>query len=179
MRLLLHVCCGPCALFPLEDLRGRGFEVTCFYYNPNIHPYREYEARRAAAEEAARSFALPFQAPEYRPAEYFRMVAFREEERCRFCYYLRLERTAAVAREEGFPAFSTTLLVSPWQRHELIRELGEAVAKAQGVEFFYHDWRPGFSEGRRRARELGLYRQQYCGCIFSEEERFGGGKKSG
>lgn len=111
-------------------------------------------------------------AAEYPLEDYFRQVVYREGERCRFCYALRLRQTARVAKKGNFGAFSTTLLVSPFQRHDLIREAGEAAAAEVGLPFHYEDFRPDFRDGVRRSRELGMYRQQYCGCVFSERERF-------
>lgn len=180
MKVLLHVCCGPCALYPVQDLRRRGYPVTGFFANPNIHPYQEYFKRREAAREVARQLELPLCFEEdYRPEVYFREVVFREAERCRFCYLLRLKEAAKRAREEGFEGFTTTLLVSPWQKHELIQEAGEEAAQEFKVPFLYFDWRSGYREGRRKAREMGLYSQQYCGCLFSERERYAEVRKNG
>lgn len=173
LRVLLHVCCGPCAIYPLKELRGEGHAVHGFFFNPNIHPYTEYRRRRETLAAYAESENWPLILPrEYPVEEYFRLVAFRESERCRFCYYLRLRQTAGAAKRGGFDAFTTTLLVSPFQKHDLLREVGEAVAAEYGVPFFYRDFRAGFREGVARSKELGMYRQQYCGCVFSEKERF-------
>lgn len=173
MKLLMHVCCGPCAVYPLKTLRSEGHEVHGYFFNPNIHPYTEYNRRRETLAAFAESEAWPVvYAREYPVEEYFRMVAYRELERCRFCYLLRLRRAAGVAKRGGFDAFTTTLLVSPFQKHEIVREVGEAVASAYGVDFFYRDFRAGFKEGVQRSKELGMYRQQYCGCVFSEKERY-------
>jgi predicted adenine nucleotide alpha hydrolase (AANH) superfamily ATPase len=180
VKVLLHICCGPCAIFPVLDLRAQGHDVAGFFCNPNIHPYQEYQLRRESAEEMSRQLKLPLLMEEsYYPEAYFREVAFREGERCRFCYYLRLRETAALAKEKGFDGFTTTLLVSPWQNLDVIRQIGEQVGRDQGVSFFFCDWRPGYREGRQRAREMGLYSQKYCGCIFSERERFQKVKKNG
>lgn len=171
-RLLLHVCCGPCAIFPLSRLREQGLVPSGYFFNPNIHPYSEYLRRKDALAEFARREDWPvIFAAEYPLDEYFRRVVCREGERCRFCYALRVRQAARMARDGGFASFSTTLLVSPFQKHELIREAGEAAATEYGIPFHYEDFRPGFRGGVIRSRELGLYRQQYCGCIFSEKER--------
>jgi predicted adenine nucleotide alpha hydrolase (AANH) superfamily ATPase len=178
MKILLHICCGPCGIYPVEDLLKQGHEVTAYYYNPNIHPYQEYKRRMEGAEEMARQLKIPLVvAAEYHPEFYFREVSFKEKERCSLCYLLRLQETAARAKDEGYDRFTTTLLVSPWQNQDLLRQVGERVAEEQGVPFLYIDWRKGFSEGRRQAKEMGLYRQQYCGCLYSEQERYEGVKK--
>lgn len=175
MRILLHVCCGPCALYPVSDLRTQGHEVTAYFYNPNVHPYREYKQRQTAVVEMSRQLGLPLIMEEnYFPERYFREIVFREDKRCWFCYHLRLREVAAFAKEKGFEGFTTTLLVSPWQKHELIRETGDQMARDEGVPFLYFDWRSGYQESRCRAKEMGLYSQQYCGCLFSERERFRG-----
>ncbi|MBI5015274.1 MAG: epoxyqueuosine reductase QueH [Deltaproteobacteria bacterium] len=173
MKLLLHTCCGPCAIVPLRGFRAEGAEVFGFFGNPNIHPFTEWERRRdalGALAEAEGLRLLPDAA--YDPLEWLRAVAFREGERCRICYHVRLRHTAHLARRGRFGAFSTTLLYSKFQRHELIREIGEAVASEIGVRFLYRDWRVGWDEGVQASRALGLYRQQYCGCLLSEQERF-------
>jgi predicted adenine nucleotide alpha hydrolase (AANH) superfamily ATPase len=96
-----------------------------------------------------------------------------EGDRCGDCFRMRLEKTAAVAKEEGFDSFTTTLLISPYQKHELLKEMGEQIAEEQGIEFHYEDFRPGFRESHRLSRELDIYHQKYCGCIYSEWERYG------
>ncbi len=173
MRILLHTCCGPCTIFPLKYLRASDFEVTGYFYNPNIHPYTEWRKRRDALAEFARAHELPVIYDEsYELEEFLRQIAYREGSRCRVCYHLRLKRAASVARKGKYDYFSTTLLVSPFQKHDLIREIGEAVAGECDIPFFYSDFRPGFKEATILSKELGMYRQQYCGCIYSEKERF-------
>ncbi|MEJ5329352.1 MAG: epoxyqueuosine reductase QueH [Desulfobaccales bacterium] len=173
MKLLLHICCGPCAVYPVGVLREGGHEVRGFFFNPNIHPYQEFARRVAAVEEFARHAGLPvIWNRGYDLEGWLRMVAFREGERCRLCYYLRLRQAARVARGGKFEAFTTTLLYSKYQRHELIRELGEQVAREVGLPFYYQDFREGWAAGVEESRALGLYRQAYCGCIFSERDRF-------
>ncbi len=173
MKLLMHVCCGPCALYPLQVLREEGYEVHGYFFNPNIHPFSEYTRRLHTLKTYAEGEAWPvIYAREYPVEEYFRLVAYRETERCRFCYLLRLERAAEAAKRGGFDAFTTTLLVSPFQKHDMIREVGEAAAGKYGITFLYRDFRAGFKEGVKRSKELGMYRQQYCGCVYSERERY-------
>ena len=173
MRVLLHICCAPCTIFPLTALRGEGHEVGGFFYNPNIHPYSEYEKRLDTLRGYAAETALDVIISEGYPIElFFRGVSFREEERCGSCYRLRLEQTAAAAGERGFDAFSTTLLYSKYQKHDLIREAAEEVSLKTGVLFLYRDFRQGWQQGVDVSREMNMYRQKYCGCIYSERERF-------
>jgi hypothetical protein len=173
MNILMHVCCGPCLMYPLKRLTEKGHKLTGFWYNPNIHPYTEYQNRLEAVRylEWARVFPMIYE-NSYDLVEYLKVVLPHLDDRCRFCYQLRLARTASVTKEKGFEAFSTTLLVSPTQKHELINEIGEELAKKYDIKFFYADLRPGYYEGKGMAKELNLYRQKYCGCIFSEKERY-------
>ncbi|MBU1726695.1 MAG: epoxyqueuosine reductase QueH [Candidatus Omnitrophica bacterium] len=172
MKLLLHVCCAPCLIYPLEVLRSKGFEVVGLFYNPNIHPVAEYKTRRIAVENYSRQLGLEFSYPDYEPHDFFRAVNMKEEKlkRCSICWLQRLAMTARLAREMGFTHFSTTLLVSPYQDQGLLKKIGEDTAKAEGVVFFYEDFRPGFREAHNQARSKGIYCQKYCGCIYSELE---------
>jgi len=173
MRILLHTCCGPCALYPLRTLRTAGHDVTGFFYNHNIHPYQEYIRRRDAVLRMAELEELPLiMRDEYDLEEFLANVAAQPDRRCGYCYASRLRATAETAATEGFDAFSASLLYSRYQRHEEIRELGEQIGQEMGVAFHYQDFRPGWQEGIRLSKELGLYRQQYCGCIYSEKERY-------
>ncbi len=173
MRLLLHICCAPCTIYPLNILRGQKIEVHGLFYNPNIHPYSEYEKRKDALRKYAGEAGLEVIFPHGYPMEDFlRMVAFRENERCRDCYYSRLKYTASVAQSEGFDCFSTTLLYSKYQKHEIIRQIGERLAEEHGIEFHYQDFREGWREGIEISKRLNMYRQKYCGCIYSEKDRF-------
>lgn len=173
MKLLLHCCCGPCALGSLPQFIAAGYEPFGWYWNPNIHPYQEHKARRLSFEELFRFKGLPYEASSDYPLEkWLAAVAAAPEKRCRHCYELRLEAAAVKARELGYPCFSTTLLISPYQNHELLRRLGEEYAVRYGVGFAYLDLRPGFRAGQEAAREAGLYMQKYCGCIYSEKERY-------
>ena len=173
-QILLHCCCGPCATYTVNRLREEGFQVTAFWYNPNVHPFTEHRSRLEAMRTLAQAMELPLIVAEgYEMIDYFRSVVGHEGERCGDCFRLRLSKTAEVACEKGFSAFTTTLLISPYQKHELLRAVGETVAKEQGVEFHYEDFRTGFRESHRLSRELNLYRQKYCGCVYSEWERYG------
>ena len=172
--VLLHVCCGPCAIYVVKSLRDKGLEVTAFWYNPNIHPFREHQLRLDAMKILAQSINLSLTvAEDYDMLRYFQAVVGHESNRCPDCYRLRMEKTAQVAKERRFDAFTTTLLISPYQKHDLIKELGEKLGNGKGVRFYYDDFRSGFREGHRLSKELGLYHQGYCGCIYSEWERYG------
>lgn len=174
-RILLHICCGPCAAYTIERLREEEFQVTGFWYNPNIHPWLEHEQRRESVERYAQVVDLSVVVyPDYEMILFLREVVGQEQfgQRCQICYQLRLRRTAQIAAQEGFDAFSTTLLISPHQDQEAIRRVGEEVGKTEGVAFYFEDFRQGWSQGRHRARQHDLYRQQYCGCIYSEWERY-------
>jgi len=178
MKLLLHICCGPCALYPVKELLVKKFDkITGFFYNPNIHPPSEYKRRKDALISANSGIEIVY--PEYKMEEYFTAVFSNTwannhspmQDRCPACWKLRLEKTVDFARTNGFDAFTTTLLVSPYQDHEKIKEIGEKISGESGVEFYYQDFRPGFREGQELAKKESLYRQKYCGCVFSELER--------
>jgi hypothetical protein len=172
--LLLHACCGPCASYSVEHLRYEGYQVTALWYNPNIHPFQEHQRRLEAMQRLAQAIDLPLLIPQgYELIRYLRAIVGHEAERCRYCFRLRFAKTAEIARQNAFATFTTTLLISPHQKHELLRQVGEEVAAETGVSFLYQDLRPGFSQSRRLSKEHDLYRQQYCGCIYSEWERFG------
>jgi predicted adenine nucleotide alpha hydrolase (AANH) superfamily ATPase len=173
VRILLHICCAPCTIYPLRVLREEGGTVSGTFVNPNIHPYQEYRKRRETLEMyAAREELSIIWEEDYPMEEFLRQVAFREEERCRYCYTLRLTQAAQIARSGRFDAFTTTLLYSRFQKHDLIRSIAGSVAVQQGIPFLYRDFREGWSEGVRISKEIGMYRQSYCGCIYSEKKRF-------
>lgn len=173
MKILMHICCAPCSVMCITDLRTAGHDITGFWYNPNIHPFTEYELRKNALKEYATSISLPMiWRDEYGLRKFVALVSDHLDERCPSCYRERLRETAKVAKTEGFDAFTTTLLISPYQKHEVLREVADAIAFEIGIPFHYVDFRPAFREGQKIARTLPLYMQKYCGCIFSEEERY-------
>ena len=173
MKTLLHICCAPCANQCIEVLRGEGVELTGFWYNPNIHPFTEYRSRRNCLREYAQTIGLPLlEHDRYELRPFVREVAADIASRCVKCYEMRLFETARTAAEEGFDSFTSSLFISPYQKHELMREAAERAAEEYGMQFLYRDFRPYFRAGQERARELGFYMQKYCGCIFSEEERY-------
>ncbi len=172
-RVLLHTCCAPCSLSCIDPLRSEGIEPVAFWYNPNVHPWKEYEARRNCLLEYAPTINMEVLVQEdYGLLEFVQHVANDIPGRCTYCYETRLEATARFAKEHGFTHFTSTLLASLYQNHEKIAAAGERFAKEYGVEFLYRDFRPNFRAGNQRARELGFYMQKYCGCIFSEEDRY-------
>ncbi|MBI4266998.1 MAG: epoxyqueuosine reductase QueH [Chloroflexi bacterium] len=171
--VLIHACCAHCAAFTFSHWRQQGYEASAFWYNPNIHPFTEHQARLEAMKRLAEEIKLPVIVNEaYDMVEYFRRVAGNESERCRHCFNLRLTKTAEFARRAGFSAFTTTLLISPHQKHDQLREIGNRIAGQTGLEFLYADLRKRYSDSRHLTKPLNLYRQQYCGCLYSEWERY-------
>ena len=170
----MHTCCAPCSVYCIDELRGEGIEPTVYWFNPNIHPYMEYKARRDCLKEYTKSINVNAIFEENYGLEEFCKNAIKDlSSRCKnYCYPVRLEQTAKYAKENGYEAFTTTLLVSPYQNHEALIEVANMMAKKYDIEFLYRDFRIGFMEGQNKARELGLYMQKYCGCIFSEEMRY-------
>ena len=178
MKTLLHICCAPCANQCIDVLRTDGFDVTGFWYNPNIHPFTEYRSRRNCLREYAQTIGLPLlERDEYALRPFVRAVADDIAGRCVKCYEMRLRQTAKTAAEQGFDAFTSSLFISLYQNHELMRQVAEQAAADFGVRFFYQDFRPMFREGQEFARAHGFYMQKYCGCVFSEEERYLKAKK--
>lgn len=176
-RVLLHVCCGPCSIAPVLRLREEGFEVTGYFMNPNIHPLAEYLRRREAMEQCAARLELPmiWQDDAWDLTRWLRDVAGTcdvGEPRCRYCYSTRLEAAHRTAGEGGFALFTSSLLYSRYQRHETIVDIAEAVATSGEPAFLYRDFRSGWQEGIDISKEWGLYRQPYCGCVYSEAERY-------
>ncbi|MDT8442218.1 MAG: epoxyqueuosine reductase QueH [Desulfuromonadales bacterium] len=173
MNILLHICCANCAIYPLGVLREAGHQITGYFYNHNIHPYQEYRKRLEAVREYAAGSDLPMVYNDvYQLEDFLAQVAQEPTSRCAYCYQSRLKQVAAYAAEHGFDGFSSSLLYSRYQNHELIAELGFELGRHYGLQFVYADFRSGWQEGIRRSKELGLYRQQYCGCIYSEKERY-------
>ena len=174
MKLLLHTCCAPCSVYCIDTLRKEDIEPTVYWFNPNIHPYMEYKARRDCLKEYTKNIHVEAIFEEnYGLDDFCRNVINNLQTRCKeYCYPVRLEQTAKYAKENGYTHFSTTLLVSPYQNHEALIEVANQMAKKYNIEFLYRDFRVGFREGQAKARELGLYMQKYCGCIFSEEDRY-------
>lgn len=173
MKTLLHICCAPCSIVCIDTLRQEGIEPTGFWYNPNIHPMAEYKMRKNTLVEYAKSIGLKLEIEnEYGLRRFIEGVYPEFDRRCAFCYALRFDETARYAVEHGFDQFTSTLFVSPYQNHELMRETAERAAAKYGVGYLHRDFSPRFREGQDKARALGLYMQKHCGCIFSEEDRY-------
>jgi predicted adenine nucleotide alpha hydrolase (AANH) superfamily ATPase len=173
MKLLLHTCCGPCSIYPVHVLQEKKYDIMGYFFRSNIHPYTECLKRQETLTGYAQSIGIKLIVQEdYDLEGFLQNVVFREKDRCRFCYHARLQATALLAKRGKFDLFSTTLLYSRFQNHEAIRDTGEAVGKTVGVPFYYHDFREGWKEGIEASKRLGMYRQSYCGCIYSEKERY-------
>jgi len=173
MKILLHICCANCAIYPVETLSGEGHTLTALFFNHNIHPYREYVLRRDTARDYADRRGLPvLWRDEYRLDDFLAATAADPTKRCAYCYRSRLRETARTAAEGEYDAFTTSLLYSRYQNHDMIREIGEELAAEYGIPFLYRDFRSGWNEGIRISKEMQLYRQQYCGCIYSERDRY-------
>jgi len=173
MKILLHTCCAPCAIVPIKLLQQADFEVMGYYYAHNIHPYTECLKRRETLEGYADAIGLRVITSEgYEMENFLRNVAFREKDRCTYCYHARLRATALMAKRGKFDYFTSSLLYSKYQKHEEIQSIGESVGKDVGIPFYYQDFRIGWKEGIETSKRLKMYRQSYCGCIYSEKERY-------
>lgn len=172
MSLLLHCCCGPCAMYPVKNLLDNNFDTTLFWFNPNIHPEFEWNRRLENLKKVSEHYQLELNIQEGFMQDYWLSKEYLNtyKSRCEMCYDIRLEEVAKFASANGFDSFSTSLLVSPYQQHDTIARIAEEKGNKYGVRFKYFDFRPGFREGQNMAREIGLYRQKYCGCIYSLEE---------
>jgi epoxyqueuosine reductase len=173
MNIIFHICCAPCSIYPLSRLREEGFSVQGYFYNPNIHPYLEYRKRMSTVQEFSDRAGLPVSYRDgYDLDEFLVRVAGRGPGRCEQCYRMRLDAAAAETSRRGLGLFTTSLLYSKYQNHDLIRSVATEMAREHRVELFYEDFRKGWREGIVKSKAMGLYRQQYCGCIYSERERY-------
>ncbi len=186
-KLLMHACCAPCFVYIEEDLRKNGLlienekyekmEYTACFYNPNIHPKVEYERRKNAFIEFCQNQECDYVVlDEYNLNDYVKYVVEnvgkdkKYQSRCEYCYYMRLKRVFEYAKENNFDVVSTTLTISPYQNHKLIQKVGEKLSKEFGIQFIYVDYREHFRQGQRMAHEYGIYKQKYCGCVFSFDD---------
>jgi predicted adenine nucleotide alpha hydrolase (AANH) superfamily ATPase len=173
VKIFFHICCAPCAIYPYSRLREEGLEPTGFFYNPNIHPYTEYKKRLDTVKELSLRVGLDVLYRDgYDLDEFLSRVAGRGKGRCEQCYRMRLDAAGAAAREKEIGLFTTSLLYSKYQQHDLIKGIARETAADQGIEFYYEDFRHGWREGIMESKAMGLYRQQYCGCIYSERDRY-------
>ncbi len=171
MKVLMHMCCAPCAVYPVSVLKEKGIELDGLYYNPNIHPHEEFIKREESVEKLAtqEGFMVHY-LPDFEE-DLWKAIADKDSHRCNMCYDMRLKKAFEFAKEKGYDAVTTSLLVSPYQQHELIIEIAEKYAKKYDIPFYYEDFRIGFREGQKKAKEFGLYCQRYCGCVLSLKER--------
>ncbi|NMA65191.1 MAG: epoxyqueuosine reductase QueH [Clostridiaceae bacterium] len=172
MKLLLHICCAPCAVAIIDKLKKvQDIDLGGFFYNPNIHPEEEYKKRKEAVKIMAGDFDIPVTYQDENGLAYWKNNLNREKElRCRICYSKRIDKIAKEAKERGFDAFTTSLLISPYQDHELIRTIAEEAAKKHGLLFYYEDFRELFYKGKNISRGKGYYMQKFCGCMYSYSE---------
>jgi len=173
MRLLLHTCCAPCAIYPMKQAKEKNLDIAGFFYNPNIHPEAEYKKRQKESTDFFTSEGAEVITCETKAEDFFgRVPAGRPAvERCPRCWRMRLEKTHAFAVQNGFDAFSTTLLGSPYQDHQTLIKICNELAEDSTVRFYYEDFRIGFKDAHRIAKDKGIYCQNYCGCVFSLMEK--------
>lgn len=173
MKILVHICCAPCAVYPFRKLKHDFEEVMGFWYNPNIHPFLEYQRRLEAVRVLAKKEEVRvIYQDEYDIKEFLRQVVYRESQRCVFCYHERLEKTAIFAHRGEFDYFSSTLFLSPHQDQELLKTVMETVGKKHRIKPYLERIEGGWQKGIELSKKMKLYRQGYCGCIYSEEERY-------
>ena len=175
-KVLLHICCAPDATHSVNFLRQEGYEVTGFFYNPCIHPTEEYKKRKTEIVRLAAEMNLSLVEDNYAPDHWFDLTQGHETDpecgkRCEICYRMRLEETAKTAAANGFTSFTTTLTISPHKKAELINTLGEEAGKVQDVQFLSLNLKKqdGFKKSLELSKKHNLYRQHYCGCIYSLE----------
>lgn len=174
-KLLLHTCCAPCVLKCTEILQENNIDFVLYWFNPNIHPWTEYNSRKTNLIKFAKEQNIDYIVNDnYGLREFILKISpdFEFKKRCVECYKIRLENTVLYAKEYNYEYFSTSLLISPYQDHEFIKKTCEDLSQKYNIKFFYYDFRPYFREGQQIAREKNIYMQKYCGCIFSEEERY-------
>lgn len=171
MKILIHQCCGPCSFYPFEILLKNQFEVTAFFYNPNIHPYTEFLQRLENAKAVNRLMKIKgYYYKFYNIMSFLKYLPINN--RCFHCYDIRLKLTAAFANKNRFDFFTTTLLYSKYQQHDTIKEIAQKYSHMYNVGFHYYDFREGWKKGIEEAQNNNIYMQKYCGCILSEEERY-------
>lgn len=171
-RIMLHICCAPCATAVVEKLREDDFDVQGFFYNPSIHPWKEFQRRLNTLETWASECNLPVDFFREYPLEDNVRLLLEAENRCLSCFLDRMKMTASEAAGSGFDCFTTTLTVSPYQNQELIKRAAMEAAENFGVEYLHFDFRDLYKRSIELSREAGLYRQPYCGCVFSERDRY-------
>lgn len=173
MKLLMHICCSNCSIYPLETFLCKGIDIKGIWYNPNIHPYLEYSSRLESLKKLHKIWNLDIEyIDDYSLDDFLRAVVNQGDNRCSVCYSMRLDKTAETAKRMNFDSFTTSLLASPYQKFDIILKTGQEAAKKHGIRFYSEDFRKGWNISGELSRELGLYRQKYCGCIYSEMEKY-------
>lgn len=172
-KLLLHVCCGPCSTHCIEELK-ENYDITLYYFNPNTHPYYEYDKRKVAAETVAKKTNLELIEGHYEPQAWMNEVVGLEDTpeggpRCKICFEIRLDESAKYAKDNGFDCFTTTLSISPHKDSKIINEIGKELAKSHDLDWVHSDFKKndGYKKSTEISNKLDLYRQNYCGCFFS------------
>lgn len=179
-KLLLHVCCGPCSSAVMELLK-KYFDITLYYYNPNIYPETEYWKREEEIRKVLTGLTytdIPLIVEEYDSKTYYDCIAGYEKdqeggERCHICYRLRMEKAVQYAKDHNFDIFTTTLSISPYKNSDVLNNIGFELSERYGVEYLYSDFKKnnGYLRSCQITRDLNIYRQDYCGCVFSWNER--------
>ena len=174
MKLLLHACCAPCSVYCIDSLRKEGIEPTIYWYNPNIHPYTEYKARRDCLIDYCKKINVEcIVEDEYGLEEFCKATINDVENRClQYCYPVRMKKVVEYAKENGYDTFSSTLFYSIYQKHNELKKICENLSEKENINFLYRDFRVGFWEGHEKAVNEELYLQKYCGCIFSSDDRY-------
>ena len=176
MKLLMHMCCSNCSLYPLKSLLSKGVDVEGLWFNPNIYPRHEYEHRLTSVRDLQRLWRLDVEYIDtYGSDDFVRKLGDPQDNRCIRCYAIRLEETAKIAKKMKVGGFTTSLLVSPYQKFDSIVGVGRELEKKYSIPFYVEDFRTGYRGNIPLSKELGLYRQKFCGCVFSAQEN--GGRK--
>lgn len=172
--LLVHACCAPCATASVAKLISEGESPYMLFFNPNIHPYMEFSSRLESFKSYLESTSLPGEVNAAYGLDSFieGLTDISKPARCLYCYSLRLQEAAKRAKELGIGRFTTTLAISPYQDHDMIKLVGKEAGDMFGVEFVYWDFRSEYRKSRQMARDAGYYMQKYCGCVFSEADRY-------
>lgn len=172
MKLLMHICCSNCSIYPLKTFLARGIAVRGLWLNPNIHPFEEYSLRLDSLRRLQKLWDLDVDyVDHYGIDDFIKVIGDPNENRCLRCYAMRLEDTAIIARKMRLDGFTTSLLVSPYQKFEGILDVGREMGRRHSIPFYEEDFRIGYRGNICLSAELGLYRQKYCGCLFSDRER--------
>lgn len=176
-KLLLHACCAPCAIYPIEQL-AKEYKLAIFFYDPNIHPRKEYIQRRDEMKKYAQKINVDFEEGEYETAEWFAKTKGLEKEpergaRCDICFDIRFSKTATKAKAEKYSVWATVLTISPHKDADKINMIGEKLAAQYNIPFLTHDWKKkdGFKISSKMSKDEGFYRQDYCGCVYSKATR--------